>query len=882
MREICLDFQLLALYQRHPSAVRQRGKAGKGGPGEHRRQWGKFLLWAILEKKTTAASLLERLGSIGLVFNNYKLLEDFFGWVSVQVSPSGKLIAETAQYKLVNGCFEYLEDLHDMCSVHYPNSWRLGWDHDSPAVRKLRSRYSARKQRSNGRGFLDIIDIKDAGQYASRTMIPDALRYSARVLCEIEGLMLQFLGCDAKTATLAFPLPETISNGPDGIPLRSAGLIHAGDPEPTIWMYNPLETMEHLGLCQRLQDICLFRVNWSRYIQGNRCQMLQDAFVGELHYCHGLKVWCLKPQGYREKTQRRGRVELWDPYLAAGFRLLACIVVRNDVGRTPEWLSARKSQAVERECNARRSLLLNYGQASLVKVAASTCATRSETSGAIDARYTQQAHLDSIERGSREFYADTGCVTPFLPSIFRHLAIMFHAEHWMLGQLPEAGKEYADWLKWVAKLVNTGESQIENTYNPYQGMPNEPLRAPVDFHSGPGGLPHGVTFRRRPDFKGQPRSKLRDLSRLVSGASPCEFEEGSAASTLAAGSSQPSAPLGWLAKKIGFQLYPIGGSRRPVGDSTTGEGKSAATVVSVTDLPKKDGRTFLKLLKNGVSPLVGFNVRFHGYSTNSRGGPPVRARQHSPPAVVDADCNSAAQRVFGYTSLTQLQSEVTASIEEEGDVLVRASTGAGKTAMYAVPAVMNRGEDVLWQTTIVFSPILSLMLDQALSFIKKNIAVAAVCGTVKSIDAPLREALASGKVEVLILTPEKLRNASVAGLLLQMYREGRIARFVVDEVHCASSWGRSFRPSYLDLKQLRVLYSSVQIIALSATLPEARANDVIGILGMCAVATHQGPLDRANLRYLISCTTVSCVISFANLPPVLTLLYYRAQCTYQV
>lgn len=72
-----------------------------------------------------------------------------------------------------------------------------------------------------------------------------------------------------------------------------------------------------------------------------------------------------------------------------------------------------------------------------------------------------------------------------------------------------------------------------------------------------------------------------------------------------------------------------------------------------------------------------------------------------------------------------------------------------------------------------------------------------------------------GDYAIVYLTPEKAEGA--LGLLQRMYDNAGICVFAIDECHCVSQWGHSFRASYLRLRVLRDTFPQVPIAALSAT-----------------------------------------------------------------
>ncbi|RHY04750.1 hypothetical protein DYB25_000683, partial [Aphanomyces astaci] len=160
------------------------------------------------------------------------------------------------------------------------------------------------------------------------------------------------------------------------------------------------------------------------------------------------------------------------------------------------------------------------------------------------------------------------------------------------------------------------------------------------------------------------------------------------------------------------------------------------------------------------------------------------------------------QMRFGLDLFRPGQEEVVMAAGRGQDVFVLMPTGAGKSLCYQLPACMDPG------LTIVISPLLSLIEDQVQHLEALGIPATMLTGGIpldeqKAIYSTL---LASSKpsIQLLYITPEKLSSCKLLKrTMLQLSREHKLSRFVVDEAHCICQWGHDFRKDYMELGQLR-------------------------------------------------------------------------------
>ncbi len=189
---------------------------------------------------------------------------------------------------------------------------------------------------------------------------------------------------------------------------------------------------------------------------------------------------------------------------------------------------------------------------------------------------------------------------------------------------------------------------------------------------------------------------------------------------------------------------------------------------------------------------------------------------------------------FGFEAFREFEGEalqekaVNAALNNKS-ILAVFPTGGGKSLTFQVPALMT-GKNA-HALTVVISPLQSLMKDQVDNLEKKGITDAV---TINGLLDPIErsksiERIEDGSASILYISPEALRSKTIERLLL-----GRnIARFVIDEAHCFSSWGHDFRVDYFyigdfiqSLQKTKNLEDSIPVSCFTATAKPRVIEDI--------------------------------------------------------
>jgi len=211
-------------------------------------------------------------------------------------------------------------------------------------------------------------------------------------------------------------------------------------------------------------------------------------------------------------------------------------------------------------------------------------------------------------------------------------------------------------------------------------------------------------------------------------------------------------------------------------------------------------------------------------------------------AVTFVPLRHTLKTVFGYDTFRPHQEEIINGIIGGEDSFVLMPTGGGKSLCYQLPALYRPG------VGIVVSPLISLMKDQVDALVANG--VAAACYNSSLTEAEARRTLArlhGNDLDLLYVAPERLMSES----FLERLQGIEIALFAIDEAHCVSQWGHDFRPEYVQLGQLRRLFPTVPLLALTATADPQTRVDIIERLGLGGAACHVAGFDRPNIRYTV-------------------------------
>lgn len=199
-------------------------------------------------------------------------------------------------------------------------------------------------------------------------------------------------------------------------------------------------------------------------------------------------------------------------------------------------------------------------------------------------------------------------------------------------------------------------------------------------------------------------------------------------------------------------------------------------------------------------------------------------------------------RYWGFSEFRQLQLKIIESVSAGNDTLGLMPTGGGKSITFQVYSLSRDG------LCIVVTPLIALMKDQVENLQKKGIRALKIHSGMSWMEIKLTlDNAVWGDYKFLYISPERIGSEYFQERLAKM----NVNLIAVDEAHCISQWGYDFRPSYLNINQLRELVPSVPVLALTATATPDVVKDIQDKLAFRKPNVLSMSFLRENLTYLV-------------------------------
>ena len=216
--------------------------------------------------------------------------------------------------------------------------------------------------------------------------------------------------------------------------------------------------------------------------------------------------------------------------------------------------------------------------------------------------------------------------------------------------------------------------------------------------------------------------------------------------------------------------------------------------------------------------------------------------------------HSILKKYWGYDDFRGIQREIIESIGSGHDTLGLMPTGGGKSITFQVPALCSEG------TCIVITPLIALMKDQVQHLRHRGIRAAAIySGLSREEIITTLENCIFGGITILYVSPERLSSE----LFRTKLRHMKVSFITVDEAHCISQWGYDFRPSYLQIADIRKDLPGIPVLALTATATPQVVEDIQdklsnpmdprypGISSQSGFNVFKMSFERKNLAYVV-------------------------------
>ena len=192
------------------------------------------------------------------------------------------------------------------------------------------------------------------------------------------------------------------------------------------------------------------------------------------------------------------------------------------------------------------------------------------------------------------------------------------------------------------------------------------------------------------------------------------------------------------------------------------------------------------------------------------------------PQPTSLDLESGLHQL-GFDAFRPGQRGAIETLLDSRQLLLIAPTGGGKSLTYQLPATLLEG------TTLVVSPLISLMHDQVLALEARGLSATYLASTLSAEELRQRtQAMAAGQYKIVYAAPERLVYSGFRSLL----RELNCPLIAIDEAHCISEWGHDFRPEYLQIGNLIRSLPEARVLACTATATPVVRDEILERLGL--------------------------------------------------
>jgi ATP-dependent DNA helicase RecQ len=178
---------------------------------------------------------------------------------------------------------------------------------------------------------------------------------------------------------------------------------------------------------------------------------------------------------------------------------------------------------------------------------------------------------------------------------------------------------------------------------------------------------------------------------------------------------------------------------------------------------------------------------------------------------------------------------------ERGKQIVLLPTGAGKSLCFLIPALLLKGP------SLIIYPLIALMNDQERRMREGGIEPVIFRGSQSPEERERQFAALENGAKIILANPEVLQSES----LIQRLAKANISHLAIDEAHCVSEWGDSFRPSYLTLGSIIKKLNIKTITAFTATASQSVLSRVAEVLFEGKAHIVRSESDRKNILYYV-------------------------------